>query len=87
MITIIDYGMGNLGSVSKAFKRIGTSSIITSDVTEISKAKRIILPCVGHFKKGISNLKSSGIYAVVIEKAKQGFPIMGICLGMEQRRD
>jgi len=84
-IVIIDYGMGNLRSVIKAFKRIGHDDIVISgDPKVVESADKVILPGVGHFKLGMSNLKSLGIYEVlydlVINKKKW---ILGICLGMQ----
>lgn len=84
MITIIDYGMGNLRSVQKAFERIRVLANISSDVSEILNAEKLVLPGVGHFAQGISNLKQKGLFntlnEAVIEKKK---PILGICLGMQ----
>lgn len=84
MITIIDYGMGNLRSVQKAFERIRVTAKISSDVSEILNAEKLVLPGVGHFAQGISNLKKKGLFntlnEAVIEKKK---PILGICLGMQ----
>lgn len=84
MIAIIDYGMGNLRSVQKAFERIKVPVLITSDKKEILKAAKIVLPGVGNFERGIANLKSNGLYdtlnAVVTENR---IPILGICLGMQ----
>jgi glutamine amidotransferase len=84
MIVIIDYGMGNLRSVQKAFERIRVPVKISSDYDEILESNKLVLPGVGHFAKGISNLKESGLFdvlnEVVLEKKKQ---VLGICLGMQ----
>jgi imidazole glycerol-phosphate synthase subunit HisH len=84
MITIIDYGMGNLRSVQKAFERIRVTARISSDVSEILSADKLVLPGVGHFAQGISNLKQKGLFEalneVVLEHKKL---ILGICLGMQ----
>jgi glutamine amidotransferase len=84
MITIIDYGMGNLRSVQKAFERIRVPAKISSDVNEISSAAKLVLPGVGHFAQGISNLRQRGLLEAlneaVLEKKKI---ILGICLGMQ----
>lgn len=84
MIVIVDYGMGNLRSVQKSFERIKAPVIISSNEKEIYNAKKIILPGVGNFEKGISNLKQNGLIQVlnylVLEKR---IPILGICLGMQ----
>lgn len=83
-IAIIKYGMGNLNSVQKAIKKLGYNSIITDNATEIADADIILLPGVGSFKKGMENLKNSGLQEIltkeVIENKK---PFIGICLGMQ----
>ncbi len=83
MIAIIDYGMGNLKSVYKAFKFLGFDVIISSDASEIQKADKICLPGVGAFKDGMMNLKKSGLDKVIIDAVKDNKPILGICLGMQ----
>ena len=83
MIAIIDYGVGNLFSLISSFKYVGADVIVTSDAMEIRKADKIILPGVGAFGDAIKMLKESGLDKVVIEEAKSGKPLMGICLGMQ----
>jgi len=84
MIVIIDYGMGNLRSVQKAFERIKVPVLITSDKTEILKAAKIVLPGVGNFEYGIANLKSNGLFDTLNEAVTEyKIPILGICLGMQ----
>ena len=83
MITIIDYGMGNLHSVFKAFRRIGSEIVVSSDIKEIEKADKLILPGVGHFKKGMENLINNGIDKVIKARVSEGVPLLGICLGMQ----
>ncbi len=84
MITIIDYGMGNMGSVKNMFKRIGVSCEITSDLDKISKAKKILLPGVGAFDPALRRIHASGMLPVLNQKALQEkIPILGICLGMQ----
>jgi len=84
MIVVIDYGMGNLRSVQKAFERIRVPAKISANIDEILTAEKLVLPGVGHFAKGISNLKDRGLLnalnMVVVEKK---VPILGICLGMQ----
>ena len=84
MITVIDYGMGNLRSVQKAFERIRVPVKISANVDEIIKADKLVLPGVGHFQQGIINLTERGLFRalneVVLERKK---PILGICLGMQ----
>jgi imidazole glycerol-phosphate synthase subunit HisH len=84
MIAIIDYGMGNLGSVKNKLNRIGASSIVTSNIEEIKNCNKIILPGVGHFAKAVYNIKKCNLWdflstEVLINKK----PILGICLGMQ----
>jgi len=84
MITIIDYGLGNLRSVQKAFERINHQCEITSDYAQIEKADKLVLPGVGHFKKGMENLKELDIFNILNRKVIQEKTlILGICLGMQ----
>jgi glutamine amidotransferase len=84
MIAIIDYGMGNLGSIYNMLKKIGQESIITNDHKIISKVDKKILPGVGAFDTAVENLERLGLISllnkIVIEGEK---PILGICLGMQ----
>lgn len=84
MIKIVDYGMGNLGSIFNMFKRIGVPSMITSDLEEIKSAKKLLLPGVGSFDKAIEKINNSGIKEILDQKVlTEGTPILGICLGMQ----
>lgn len=84
LITIIDYGMGNLGSIANMIKHIGHKSNITSDHSHIKEAEKIILPGVGHFDKAMQNINSLGIHDIVKERVlKEKIPVLGICLGMQ----
>ena len=84
MITIIDYGMGNLRSVQKAFERIGISINISDSFDEIFKAEKLVLPGVGHFERGINNLKKRGLFNALNDAVlEKKIPIIGICLGMQ----
>lgn len=83
MIAIVDYGIGNLFSVVSSFKYIGVDARVTSDADEIRQADKIILPGVGAFGDAIKKLRETGLDKVIIEEAKNGKPIMGICLGMQ----
>lgn len=84
MISIIDYGMGNLGSVLNMFKRIGAEATITSDFDEIRSSSKILLPGVGSFDRAMERINSTGLRELldheVLHKKK---PILGICLGMQ----
>jgi imidazole glycerol-phosphate synthase subunit HisH len=83
-IVIIDYGMGNLFSIEKAFNRIRVEPKITNSRTDILAAQKIILPGVGNFKRAMSNLHQLGLIDVLEEKViVEKIPILGICLGMQ----
>ena len=84
MIVIIDYGMGNLGSILNMLKKIGAEAIISSNITEIEKAKKLILPGVGAFDSGMKNIMGLGLVSVLNERVLRGkIPLLGICLGMQ----
>ena len=84
MVAIIDYGLGNLGSIANMLKVIGEKSVITADKEKITQADRIILPGVGAFDAGMSKLTEIGLVDFVKEQALQEKkPILGICLGMQ----
>ena len=83
-IIIIDYGMGNLRSVQKAFERINIPAIVTGDKNIILKADKLILPGVGHFRNGITRLHDLGLIDILNKKVLEDkTPILGICLGMQ----
>jgi imidazole glycerol-phosphate synthase subunit HisH len=84
MVTIIDYGVGNIGSIANMLKKVGSDSIITSDPEEIKKAQKIILCGIGAFDDGITKLENMNIIEVLQKKVlEEKTPIMGICLGMQ----
>jgi imidazole glycerol-phosphate synthase subunit HisH len=84
MISIIDYGMGNLGSVANMFKRIGVESEIIRDKSKIEKATKLLLPGVGAFGNAIKLIDELGFRSVLDYKVlEQKVPILGICLGMQ----
>ncbi len=84
MITIVDYGMGNLGSIQNMFKRIGVPAEVTGDAQVLARASKILLPGVGAFDSAMQRINASGLRAVLDRKALQErVPIMGICLGMQ----
>lgn len=83
MIAIIDYGVGNLYSLTGSFKTMGIDSIITSDIKKIDDASHIVLPGVGAFGAAADKLRLSGLDKVVISQAKKGKPVLGVCLGMQ----
>ena len=83
MIAIIDYGVGNLFSLKSSLRSIGFDAVVTNDVKTIKSAEKIILPGVGAFKDASDKLFNSGLAEVVIEEAKNGKDLLGICLGMQ----
>jgi glutamine amidotransferase len=83
MICVIDYGVGNLFSLTSSLSLIGAESIVTSDPEKIRAADKIILPGVGAFEDAKRKLSASGLDRVVIEEARSGKKILGICLGMQ----
>ena len=87
MITIVDYGLGNLGSIQNMIKKVGGQSIITSDSEIISKADKVLLPGVGSLDRAMSNLNELNLVNVIKQKANSGTPFLGICLGMQLLAD
>lgn len=83
MITIIDYGMGNLRSAQKAFEFLGYEAEITDDIEKIEFAQKIVLPGVGAFADAMDRLNKLKISQVIKRKAAMGTPFLGICLGMQ----
>lgn len=83
MITIIDYGLGNLASVKNMIKKVGGQSQISADPAIIAEAKKLILPGVGAFGQGMNNLHDRGLVAPIKECVKTGVPLLGICLGAQ----
>lgn len=82
-VAIIDYGVGNLRSAQKAIEHGGHNAVITSDPAEVRAAPRVILPGVGAFGAAIRRLRETGLDDVVVEAARAGKPVLGICLGMQ----
>lgn len=84
MVTIIDYGMGNIGSIFNMLKKIGVKAIITADTKKIATAEKIILPGVGSFDNGMRNIKELGLLDVLNHMTlDKRVPMLGICLGMQ----
>jgi len=83
MITIIDYGLGNLGSVKNALDRLGVDSMISKSMNDIGKADGLILPGVGAAGEGMKNLKARRLDKIIRQEVSKGKPILGICLGMQ----
>jgi len=84
VITIIDYGMGNPGSIANMLKKLGAASVTTADPAAIARAERLILPGVGAFDVGMANLHQRGLVAALEQRVlRDGAPLLGICLGMQ----
>jgi glutamine amidotransferase len=84
MIVIVDYGMGNLGSIANILRKVGSEAIISRDVPVIEKASKLILPGVGAFDEGMKNILALGLRDVLARRALHDrVPTLGICLGMQ----
>ena len=83
MVAIVDYGVGNLFSLSSSFLSIGAKTVVTSDPAVLRSADRIVLPGVGAFGDAAKKLRDSGLAEVVVKEAQKGKPLLGICLGMQ----
>ena len=83
MIGIIDYGMGNLFSVSQALERLQVDYFISEKESELKKADALILPGVGSFKDAMARLNETGLATMIRDYVGTGKPLLGICLGMQ----
>lgn len=84
MIVVIDYNMGNIGSVFNMLKKVGAEVIVSSDIADIERATKLILPGVGSFDNGMQNLNKLGIIPLLNKKIlNDKTPILGICLGLQ----
>ena len=83
MIAIIDYGMGNLRSVQKAFEKVGHAAVVTNDAAAVAKADKIVLPGVGAFEDAIAELRNRNLIRPVLAAIDSGKPFLGICLGLQ----
>lgn len=83
MIAIVDYGMGNLRSVHKAFEKAGFPAIITQDPEKMRQADGLVVPGVGAFKKAMENLENLNLIKAIVEFIEKGKPFLGICLGLQ----
>lgn len=82
-IVIIDYGMGNLRNVQKAFEKIGLEARLTRNKNEIRRASAVVLPGVGAFKDCMENLERYGLVEILLRSVEKGIPYLGICLGLQ----
>ena len=83
MIAIMDYGMGNLRSVQKAFEYLGDQAVITDDPAKVAGGSHVVLPGVGAFEEAMDRLRRSGLDRAVLDAVHAGKPVLGICLGMQ----
>jgi glutamine amidotransferase len=82
-IVIIDYGMGNLRNVQKAFEHIGVSAVVSAQASGLRRADGLVLPGVGAFGDAMKNLRAAGLGDLVRDRATAGVPLLGICLGLQ----
>jgi glutamine amidotransferase len=83
MIAVVDYGMGNLRSVEKGFKKVGVEAKVTSSAKEIDDAAAVVLPGVGAFRDCIKNLTDLSLTGAIAKAIQKGKPYLGICLGLQ----
>jgi len=83
MIAIIDYGMGNLRSVQKAFEHVGAQAVVTQNPNDVRNAEKVVLPGVGAMKPAMEKLQSLKLIDSIRKTIKDGKPFLGICLGLQ----
>jgi glutamine amidotransferase len=83
LITIVDYGMGNLRSVQKGFEKVGHAARVTSDPAEVAAASKVVLPGVGAFEDAVAELRRLDLVGPVLASIEAGKPFLGICLGLQ----
>ena len=86
-IAIVDYGMGNLRSVQKAFAEVGFEAQITAQPAEIERAEKVVLPGVGAFKDAVATMRSKRMVEPIMRHIDKGKPFLGICLGLQMLFD
>ncbi|HZI18799.1 MAG TPA: imidazole glycerol phosphate synthase subunit HisH [Pyrinomonadaceae bacterium] len=86
-VAIIDYGVGNLRSVEKAFRAGGAEAVVTSDESVLRAADKLVLPGVGAFRACMSALAERGFDSLVRERVAKGVPLLGVCVGMQMLFD
>jgi len=82
-LIVVDYGVGNLGSVARAFRRIGADSELCADAEKIRRSKQLVLPGVGHFGEAMNTLRARGLEAPLREALESGARLLGICVGFQ----
>ena len=83
MLTIIDYGVGNLRNVYMAFRRIGVEAHVTADAKDLHKATALVLPGVGAFGDSMANIERLGLEDAIVGCVRDGLPFLGICVGLQ----
>jgi glutamine amidotransferase len=83
VIAIVDYGLGNLGSVIKAFRQVGAETVLSGDPARLRQAEALVLPGDGAFAAAMDGVRERGLVAVLQERAEAGTPLLGICIGMQ----
>jgi glutamine amidotransferase len=83
MIAIVDYGIGNLGSVTKAFRHAGATCLLTGDPERLRRAELLVLPGDGAFGAAMAELTRRGLLGVLLDAVRSGTPLVGICIGMQ----
>jgi glutamine amidotransferase len=83
LIAIVDYGVGNLGSVTKAFARVGAPAVLSGDPATLRSAQALVLPGDGAFGATMAEVRDRGLSDVLLEAARGGRPLLGICVGMQ----
>ena len=87
VVTIVDYGVGNVASIANMLKKAGFDSQLTSDPDRVSAADKLILPGVGSFDRAAAVLRQTGLRDAILRRAESGTPILGVCLGMQLLMD
>jgi imidazole glycerol-phosphate synthase subunit HisH len=83
VIAILDYGMGNLRSVAKAFEHVGAEPVVTSSAARVREADRVVLPGVGAMPKAMERVRSLALDELLRERVEAGVPVLGLCMGMQ----
>ncbi len=83
MLTIIDYGIGNLRSIEKAFQAVGITVLRTDDIDRIAAAEKLVLPGVGAFGACADEVRRRNLEAPILEAVDRGVPLLGVCVGMQ----
>lgn len=86
-VTIVDYGVGNLGSLRNALAKVGRTASVSDDPDVIATSARIILPGVGAFDRAVGRLSDTGLGEAIVRAAEAGTPLAGVCLGMQLLMD